>query len=127
MAETPESPIAPGSGRYASHEDDDGVSARVAAAFSLPDPSELPKRRALAWRVGDALRQIIERLGDTRAPDEDLASMAAELEGTAQRLAAFEHGRRYESWSEASTAGGSFAAPAVGGDSTADQSIPGPD
>ncbi len=72
----------------------------------LDASSDLSPRRRIAWRVGDAMRVIIDRLVDTRAPDEEFAEVATDLELTAARLDAFEHGRRYESFGEASTAGG---------------------
>ncbi|MFV0260320.1 MAG: PaaI family thioesterase [Acidimicrobiales bacterium] len=85
----------------------DEMRARIAAAFTTEvDPADLPPRRQLAWRIGDAARDIVELLVDTRATDEALETVAALLEQTAERLDGFEHGRRYESWAEASTAGG---------------------
>ncbi|MFV0526962.1 MAG: PaaI family thioesterase [Acidimicrobiales bacterium] len=85
----------------------DEMRARIAAAFTTEvDPADLPPRRQLAWRIGDAARNIVERLVDTRATDEALETVGALLEQTAERLEGFEHGRRYESWAEASTAGG---------------------
>lgn len=78
----------------------------LAAFFRREDPDQLPPRRALGWRVGEAAREIIERLVDTRATDDDLAAVATELEAVAARLGQFEHGRRYDGYGEAATAGG---------------------
>ncbi len=78
----------------------------LAAFFRRIDVEELPERRRLAWRVGDAAREIIERLVDTRATDVDLAATATELEAVAVRLRQFDHGRRYDGYGEAATAGG---------------------
>lgn len=78
----------------------------LAAFFRREDPASLPPRRALGWRVGEAAREIIERLVDTRATDDDLEAVAAELEAVAGRLRQFEHGRRYDGYGEAATAGG---------------------
>lgn len=72
--------------------------------FSGGDRSDLDPRRAAAWEVGDALREIIDRLVDTRADTDDLEAMLGDLEHVAERLRRFEHGRRYDSYSEASTA-----------------------
>lgn len=78
----------------------------VAAFFDRPNPDELDPRRRLTWRVGDAAREVIERLVDTRATDDDLAAVAADLEQVALRLRQFDHGRRYDGYGEAATAGG---------------------
>ena len=48
----------------------------------------------------------MDRLVDTRAPDEELAAVAAELDAIVARLRRFDHGRRYDQWAEASTIGG---------------------
>lgn len=79
----------------------------VARAFFEPEePGELSPRRALSWRVGDSLREIVERLVATQAPDADLAAVADELEAVAATLRGFRHGRRYEGYAEAANAGG---------------------
>jgi acyl-coenzyme A thioesterase PaaI-like protein len=89
------------------------VMARVAAAFFVPaDRSELPDRRRATWRIGDAGRELVDRLVDTQAPDGELAVIAAEMEAIVARLRQFEHGRRYDAWAEASTIGAG-AGPAV--------------
>ncbi|MGF1597819.1 MAG: PaaI family thioesterase [Acidimicrobiales bacterium] len=74
--------------------------------FAQVDEAAAPPHRRLTWRIGDAVREVIERLVDTTAPDDDLDRMAAELEGVVGRLRRFSHGRRYETWAEASTAVG---------------------
>lgn len=76
------------------------------AFFEAEDPGELAPRRALSWRVGDSLREIVERLVATQAPDPDLAVVADELEAVAATLRGFRHGRRYEGYAEAANAGG---------------------
>jgi hypothetical protein len=76
------------------------------AFFEQQEPHEIGPRRALSWRAGDALREIIERLVDTRAPEDDLVSVAEQLESVAAVLRGFDHGRRYEGYAEAATAGG---------------------
>jgi acyl-coenzyme A thioesterase PaaI-like protein len=73
--------------------------------YSDADTSSLTPRQALTWRVGDAMREMIDRLVDNRAPDAAFAEMADELEAMVATLRGFEHGRRYEQFAEASTAG----------------------
>lgn len=60
-------------------------------------------RRQLTWRVGNVLREMIERLVSTQASDDDLEQMVTQLEAIVEVLRAFPHGRRYEGVSEAST------------------------
>ncbi|MEZ5340181.1 MAG: PaaI family thioesterase [Acidimicrobiales bacterium] len=60
----------------------------------------------MAQEVGSQVRLIIEHLVDTRAPDADLGEIRDQLTVIADRLSSFEHGRTYEGYSEASTAGG---------------------
>jgi acyl-coenzyme A thioesterase PaaI-like protein len=72
--------------------------------YSDADPADLTPRRQLTWRVGDAMREMIERLVDNRAPDTVIESMALQLEAMAAELRGYEHGRRYERFAEASTA-----------------------
>lgn len=72
--------------------------------FSSDDRESLDPRRRASWDVGDALREIIDRLVDTRASTDDLADVTAALEGVAARLRQFEHGRRYDSYGEAANA-----------------------
>lgn len=74
--------------------------------YSSADTSELSPRQRLTWRVGDAMREMIDRLVDNRMPDSDFESMADQLEAMAETLRGYEHGRRYEQFAEASTAGG---------------------
>ena len=64
-------------------------------------------RRQLAQDVGAAMRAIIEHLVDTKAPDEQLTEVRHQLISTVATLEQFPHGRSYEGYSEASTAGGS--------------------
>lgn len=78
----------------------------VAAFFDRENFDDLDPRRQITWRVGDTAREIIERLVDTRATDADLSAVAAELETIVERLRRFEHGRRYDGYGEAATAGG---------------------
>ncbi len=73
--------------------------------YSDADTSTLTPRQRLTWRVGDAMREMIDRLVDNRAPDAAFAEMADELEQMVSTLREFEHGRRYEQFAEASTAG----------------------
>lgn len=72
--------------------------------FSSDDRSVLDARRRASWEVGDVLREIIDRLVDTRATTEDLRVITGELEGVVDRLRRFEHGRRYDSYGEAANA-----------------------
>ncbi len=81
-------------------------SAQIIQSFVGPDQSEADDRRRLVWRLGDALREVNDRLVDTRAPDGDLDTVASDLEDVAARLAQFKHGRRYAGASEASIAPG---------------------
>ena len=78
----------------------------VAAFFDRENIDDIDPRRQITWRVGDTAREIIERLVDTRATDADLSAVVTELEGIAERLRRFEHGRRYDGYGEAATAGG---------------------
>ncbi|MEZ5377781.1 MAG: PaaI family thioesterase [Acidimicrobiales bacterium] len=73
--------------------------------YSDADTSLLTPRQRLTWRVGDAMREMIDRLVDNRAPDEAFAAMADDLEAMVETLRGFEHGRRYVQFAEASTAG----------------------
>lgn len=72
--------------------------------FSSGDRSDLDPRRRASWEVGDVLREIIDRLVDTRADTDELVAIAGELEHVAGRLRRFEHGRRYDSYGEAANA-----------------------
>lgn len=74
------------------------------AFFATNDRAELDARRRASWEVGDALREIIDRLVDTRAGTEDLQAITAELDSVVERLRRFEHGRRYDSYGEAANA-----------------------
>ncbi len=74
----------------------------LAAILDLQSDQASPRRR-LAWRVGNALREMIERLVSTQATDDDLTRMAEQLEEIVEVLKGFPHGRRYEGISEAST------------------------
>lgn len=79
--------------------------------FAAGDRSGLDPRRLASWEVGDVLREIIDRLVDTRAGANDLNAITNELEAVAARLRRFEHGRRYDSYGEAANA--SMSAPEV--------------
>lgn len=81
------------------------------AFFEQADPAQLEPRRALSWRIGDSLREIVERLVATQAPEQDLAAMAAELEAVAGKLRGFDHGRSYEGFAEAANVGGEGPTP----------------
>jgi len=72
--------------------------------FAVGDRSLLDPRRRASWEVGDVLREIIDRLVDTRAGADDLVAITGELEMVATRLRQFEHGRRYDSYGEAANA-----------------------
>lgn len=72
--------------------------------FSNDDRDSLDPRRRASWDIGDVLREIIDRLVDTRAGVDDLKEVTAELEVVARRLSQFEHGRRYDSYAEAANA-----------------------
>ena len=74
--------------------------------FAGGDRSKLPAHRRAAWNVGDVLREIIDRLVDTRATTDDLEAITIELGAVADRLRQFKHGRRYDSYSEASVVSG---------------------
>lgn len=72
--------------------------------FANDDRASLTPRRRASWEVGDALREIIDRLVDTRAGIDELTAVTAELESVAATLRQFEHGRRYDSYGEAANA-----------------------
>lgn len=76
----------------------------VATFFANDDRDSLDSRRRASWEVGDVLREIIDRLVDTRAGVEDLTAVTTELEAVAARLRQFDHGRRYDSYGEAANA-----------------------
>ncbi len=80
-------------------------SARIISTFVGTDEPPNARRR-LAWRLGDSMRDIIDRLVDTQATDADLEAIASDLEAITGRLSLFAHGRRYEGASEASIAPG---------------------
>jgi acyl-coenzyme A thioesterase PaaI-like protein len=81
------------------------------AFFQHEELDQLEPRRALSWRIGDGLREIIERLVATQAPEDDLSAMADELEAVAVKLRSFDHGRSYEGFAEAANAGGEGPTP----------------
>ncbi len=66
------------------------------------DPSP---RRLEMRRLGDAMRLVIERLVGTKAPLEDLAAAADDLELVAQSLARFPQGRTMEGFAESANSG----------------------
>jgi len=72
--------------------------------FASVDRSKIDPRRRASWEVGDILREIIDRLVDTRAGTDDLVAITGELESVATRLRQFDHGRRYDSYGEAANA-----------------------
>ncbi len=74
----------------------------LAAILELQSGDGSP-RRQLTWRVGNVLREVIERLVSTQASDSDLEQMLDQLESIVEVLRGFPHGRRYEGVSEAST------------------------
>lgn len=65
---------------------------------------ENPRRVAFA-RVGAATRKVIERLVATIASNEELESIADQIEGVATALERYPIGRTYEGFSEAANAG----------------------
>ncbi len=62
-------------------------------------------QRAAYRRLGDALRETIELLMETRAPEAELTTAAGQLERWNDRLAAGPRGRPLWSFAEASTSG----------------------
>ncbi len=65
---------------------------------------ENPRRVAFA-RVGNATRRVIDRLVATMASNEELGSIASEIEGVATALERYPMGRTYEGFAEAANAG----------------------
>ena len=63
-----------------------------------------PRRAAFA-RVGNATRRVIEHLVATTATNEDLDSIADQIESVASALERYPMGRTYEGFSEAANAG----------------------
>lgn len=63
-----------------------------------------PRRVAFA-RVGNATRRVIDRLVATTATNEELDSIASQLESVASLLERYPMGRTYEGFSEAANAG----------------------
>lgn len=61
-----------------------------------PESDALSPRRRTAWRIGNALRLVIDRLVENKAPDDEFEALADEFEAAADRLAAHEYGRRYD-------------------------------
>ena len=88
----------------------------ASAFFSTSDRQDLDPRRLASWEVGDVLREIIDRLVDTRAGTEDLVEVTTELEAVAARLRQFDHGRRYDSYAEAANASVEPPSPETGDD-----------
>ncbi len=86
----------------------------AATFFANDDRASLDPHRRASWDVGDALREIIDRLVDTRANVEDLVEVTAALEDVAARLRQFEHGRRYDSYGEAANASVDASSPRTG-------------
>ncbi len=78
------------------------AAALMAFVIGLQDSQGSP-RRQLTWRVGDALRAVIEQLVSTTASDEELTKVAEQLETIGAVLSEYPHGRSYEGVSEAST------------------------
>lgn len=76
-------------------------SARIAEARGAP---ATPQRLA-ARRLGDAMRVVIERLVATTAPEEILATAAADLEELGERLAEYGAGRVFEGFAESANSG----------------------
>jgi acyl-coenzyme A thioesterase PaaI-like protein len=74
---------------------------QVAAANN----AELTPRRVEMRRVGNALRRIIDKLVATEAPAEELANLAAMLEGLAGVLDPWPQGYSYEGFAESANAG----------------------
>jgi acyl-coenzyme A thioesterase PaaI-like protein len=89
--------------------------------FAAGDRSLLDPRRRASWEVGDVLREIIDRLVDTRAGTDDLSAITAELELVAARLRQFDHGRRYDSYGEAANASMPATGAAGSDETTADE------
>ncbi len=83
-----------------SNEPDFAAAARWTGAIDTVTPHRLLRRR-----IGSALRDIIERLIATDAPDDDLERAAGTLELTAKALEGYAHGRIYQG-AEAATIGG---------------------
>lgn len=75
--------------------------ARVRQAMSA-EPSP---RRTEMRRLGEAMRQVIERLVGTKAPLEALAVAADELERVAAALAEYPQGRTMEGFAESANSG----------------------
>lgn len=66
-----------------------------------------------AWaqrrRLAQAMREVIERLVEIDAPEEDLAEAADALERYSKRLAEYPKGTKYEGWAETAVSGDAAA------------------
>ncbi len=61
-----------------------------------PDDESLSPRRRTAWRIGDALRLVIDRLVENKAPDDEFEALAKDFEQAADQLGSYGYGRRYD-------------------------------
>ena len=68
----------------------------------MPEDGQLEQRRRLAA----ATRLVIDRLVGTTAPAELVATAADRMEGFADTLASYPHGRTYEGYAEPANAPG---------------------
>lgn len=76
----------------------------IMRVFAGAPGDDVSPRRQLTYRLAASMRLIIERLVDTKAPDEDLRIVADDLESMAERLGQFQNGRVRPLPSEASLA-----------------------
>ena len=85
--------------------DDEEFAERVQAAAN----AELTPKRVEMRRVGSALRRIIDKLVATEAPAQELAHLAAMLEGLAGVLEPWPQGHSYDGFAESANAGTPYA------------------
>lgn len=83
----------------------DEFGARLEAAAN----AALTPKRVEMRRVGNALRRIIDKLVATEAPADELAHLAAMLEGLAGVLDPWPQGSSYEGFAESANAGTPYA------------------
>jgi acyl-coenzyme A thioesterase PaaI-like protein len=70
---------------------------------------EVTPQRAAARRVGDALRDLIDKVVATRAPVEALEGVAEVLEALCRTVAKYPQGRLFEGFAESANAGDPYA------------------
>jgi acyl-coenzyme A thioesterase PaaI-like protein len=83
-----------------------GLGARLYSRWQAPPPEALTPRRLELRRMGDAMREVIDRLVFTDAPVELLTAAADSLERIAEEFGESRRRSTYDGFAEATLAGG---------------------